>query len=678
MDEKKAAARIARLRTEIRHHDFLYYVQDAPEISDEAYDKLFRELTDLEEKFPRLRSPDSPTQRVAGEPLPQFSQVEHAAPMLSLDSSQDEGQLRRFDDRLRRALGPAEVRYVVDPKLDGASVELVYEKGLLARASTRGNGVVGEGVTENVRTIAAVPLALRADERPVPPFLALRGEVIMRAYAFRALNEKLLAEGKTPFANPRNAAAGALRQLDPRLTAARPLDIYLYDVLAARGVELSTQWEVLRAFREWGLRTNPLARRADSLEEILAFHGDLLARRDDLPYEIDGIVVKLDDLAARERLGTTSHHPRWAYAHKFPPRKELTRVLKVVASVGRTGVVTPVALMNPVEIGGVTVSRATLHNREEVARKDIREGDRVRVERAGDVIPQVIERVEEEGRPRGPRFKMPERCPSCATPLIERGPFTVCPNGFDCPAQLAGRVIHFGSRGALDIEGLGEETARVFVEQGLVRHLPDLFDLKAEPLLALEGFAEKSAGKLIAAIARASKPELARFLYALGIPEVGSTVARQLARHFGSFDRVRRAGPEELQEVEGIGPRMAEEITAFFADASNARLLDELLRRVEVQEEKRAPAAGASAASAPLAGKKLVFTGGLEAMSREEAQSRVESLGGRAVSSVSKATDYVVAGTDPGSKLDKARELGVEVLDEEGFLKLLRSHGLAV
>jgi DNA ligase (NAD+) len=684
MDEKRAAKRVAELQEQIRHHDYLYYVKDAPEVSDEAYDALFHELRALEEEFPGLRAPDSPTQRVSGAPLDGFPQVTHAAPMLSLDSSQDEAQLRRFDERVRKALAKAgdeggEVRYVVEPKLDGASIELVYEGGLLARASTRGNGTVGEGVTENVRTIAAVPLRLRAAGRPLPDFLAVRGEVIMRAADFEALNERLLAEGKPPFANPRNAAAGALRQLDPRITAARPLDVYLYDVLAGGDEAVSSQWELLAALSDWGLKVNPLSQRADTLDEVLAFHRDLEERRDDLGYEIDGVVIKLDDFAAREAMGTTSHHPRWAFAFKFPPRKEVTRVLKVVAGVGRTGVVTPVALMNPVEIGGVTVSRATLHNREEVERKDIREGDKVRVQRAGDVIPQVVERVEEPGRERGPRFRMPERCPSCDTPLIERGPFTVCPNSFECPAQLTGRLVHFGSRGALDVEGLGEETARLFIEKGLVRQLPDLFDLTAAQLLPLEGFAEKSADNLVAAIAKAARVDLARFLYALGIPEVGATVARQLARHFGAFARLRQAGEEELQAVDGVGPRMAEAITGFFAEPRNAELLDRLLTKVTLVEAP--PAAGAEGgaveggAAPPLAGLKFVFTGGLEGLSRDRARELVESLGGRAASSVSKATDYVVAGADAGSKLDKARQLGLTVLDEAAFLALLRQQG---
>ena len=684
MSRKRAEARIHKLAAAIRHHDYLYYVRDSPEVSDEEYDRLFRELRDLEERHPGLVAPDSPTQRVAGQPLSSFPTIEHAAPMLSLDSDQAEAALRRFDERVRKGLGPeADVAYTLEPKLDGASIELVYREGRLHQGSTRGDGRVGEGVTENVRTIPAVPLRLHERPRPVPPFLAVRGEVIMRVRDFEKLNERLLAEGKEPFANPRNAAAGALRQLDPQITKARPLDLYAYDILLAKGFPETTQGDVLAALADWGFRVNELTARAATADEIVAYHGDLERRRDDLGYEIDGVVVKLDDLPARERLGWTSRHPRWAFAFKFPPRKEVTKVLSIVTSVGRTGVVTPVALLLPIELGGVTVSRATLHNREEVARKDIREGDRVRVQRAGDVIPQVIERLEPEGdeadraHERAPVWRMPAECPSCGTPLGERGPFTVCPNGFRCPAQLAGRIVHLAGRDALDVAGLGDETAKLFVTAGLVRQLPDLFGLGVEQLLPLEGFAQKSSEKLVEAIAKAAHAELRRFLYGLGIPEVGETVARDLARHFGSFAGLRGASAEALQEVPGVGPRMAEAITAFFADPGNAAVLDELLAKMKLKEgPPAAKAAAAAEPEAPLAGKKFVFTGGLARLTRRRAQELVEGLGGKAMGSVSKATDYVVAGEDAGSKAEAARKLGVETLDEEGFLALLTRHGV--
>ncbi|HKV13320.1 MAG TPA: NAD-dependent DNA ligase LigA [Thermoanaerobaculia bacterium] len=677
MDRKKAEERIAKLRTEIRHHDYLYYVKDAPEVSDEQYDKLYRELVALEEEHPDLVSSDSPTQRVAGAPVDSFPTIEHAAPMLSLESDQSEASLRRFDERLRKGLGADfPVEYVLEPKLDGLSVELVYRDGVLVQASTRGDGRKGEGITENVRTIANVPLRLREKDHQVPPFLAVRGEVIMHSEDFEKLNETLLAEGKEPFANPRNASAGAVRQLDPRITASRPLYLYAYDILASEGVEVETQWDVLQSLRAWGLTVNERSQKGKTVDDILAFHGGLEAERDDLDYEIDGIVIKLNDLDARETLGWTSRHPRWAFAFKFPPRKEITRILSIVSSVGRSGVVTPVAMMLPVEIGGVTVARATLHNREEVARKDVREGDRVRVQRAGDVIPQVIERIEEPDRERGPEWRMPERCPSCGTKLVERGPFTLCPNGFECPAQLAGRIVHLASRDALDIEGLGDESAKLFVAEGLVRQLPDLFEIQPEQLMKLEGFAQKSANKLVAALEKASHAELPRFLHGLGIPEVGVAVARDLSRHFGTFERLRNADEAALQEVPGVGPRMAEAITTFFRDPKSAKILDELLAKMHLQETE--PSTQAPGSVQPLSGQKWVFTGGLTALSRRDAQALVERLGARATGSVSKATDVVVVGEDAGSKAEDAKKLGVKTMDEAEFLAFLKGNGIEV
>ncbi len=670
MHDTAAEERIRELRAEIRHHDYLYYVKDAPEISDAAYDRLFAELKELEQRFPALRTADSPTQRVAGVALDKFPTVEHTVPLLSLDSSQDETAVRRFDERLRRALGH-EVAYVLEPKLDGASVELVYEEGLLVRASTRGDGQVGEGITENVRTIRAAPLRLREDRREAPEFLAVRGEVIMRVDAFEQLNERLLEEGREPFANPRNAAAGSLRQLDPQITAQRPLHLYAYDVLTVTGVLLASQWEALGALMDWGFPVSELRARAAGADEVVMYHAELRDRRDDLPFEIDGVVVKLDGLAARKQVGATSHHPRWAFAFKFPPRREITRVLAIVPSVGRTGVVTPVAMLRPVELGGVTVSRASLHNREEVERKDVREGDRVRVQRAGDVIPQVVERIDEPGRDRGKRFRLPSRCPSCDTPLIERGPFTLCPNSLECPAQLAGRIQHFASRNALDIEGLGEETSKQLVSEKLVHQLPDLFDLTADQLLPLEGFAAKSAQKLVDGIHRAATVELHRFLYALGIPEVGAAVAKDLAVHFGSIAALRAASGETLEAVRGVGPKMAGQIAGFFADEQNAAIVDCLLRKVTLEGPR-------SEAGVTLAGLKIVFTGSLTRFSRREAKELVESLGARVVSSVSGETDYVVCGDDPGSKHDKARKLGVPVLTEGEFVDLLHGRGVEV
>jgi len=672
-DRRAAELRIDELRAELRRHDYLYYVRDQPEIGDGAYDLLFRELQGLEEAYPDLIEVDSPTQRVGGEPLSSLPSVEHAAPMLSLDSAEKEETLRRFVERVGKALDiEGEIPWVLEPKLDGASIELVYEAGVLTRAVTRGDGRKGEGVLENVRSISSLPLRLRAEDRPVPEFLSIRGEVVMFIEEFEKLNERQLERGREPFANPRNVAAGALRQLDPKAAAEKPLDLFAYDILAASELPEATQWETLSALRDWGLRVNDLCRRVTTVEEILEYHVGIIEGRDDIGYELDGVVVKLDNLAAREELGATSHHPRWAFAFKFPPRKEVTRLLKILPSVGRTGVITPVAIMRPVEIGGVTVSRANLHNREDLARKDVREGDRVRVQRAGDVIPQVVERVPEKGKSKKERaapFAMSSECPSCGTEVIERGPYTVCPNVVDCPAQVVGRVIHLGSRHALDIEGLGEETAKLLVREGLVHSLPELFDVRAEQIIDFEGFAEKSATALVDAIATAANAPLERLLYGLGIPEVGVTVARDLANHYRAFDAIRNADEEALMSVHGIGEKMTAQITGFFRDERNIAMLDALLDgRVTVVEPEPLPEIDEDAA---LAGKKFVFTGGLDSMTRGEAKKRVEALGGKVVGSVSGATDYVVAGTDPGSKLAKAEKLGVEILSEADLIALL-------
>ncbi|HSM09016.1 MAG TPA: NAD-dependent DNA ligase LigA [Gemmatimonadota bacterium] len=665
MNEKAARDRVEALRAQIHRHDRAYYLEDHPVVSDAEYDRLFAELRELEEAHPDLVTPDSPTQRVGGEPLEKFETVEHEAPMLSLDSSQDEEALRRFDERIRDFLGEEQIAYVVEPKLDGLSIELVYEDGAFLRAATRGDGVRGEDVTANVRTIRSLPLRLRRDGPAVPDRLALRGEVVIPTAAFAELNERLINEGKEPFANPRNSAAGSIRQLDPGLAAARPLGVFVYDVLAADGPEFGSQTDVRSVLDAWGL---PLADRVElvhGVDEIFEYFAGLESDRDDLPVEVDGCVIKLNDIPARAELGTTSHHPRWAFAFKFAPRVEVTRVLSIVPSVGRTGVVTPIAFMEPVQIGGVTVSRANLHNPEEVARKDIREGDLVRVQRAGDVIPQVVERLEEDGRERGAPFRMPDACPSCGTELVPNGPKIFCPNSFGCAAQLAGRIKHFASRIGLDIEGLGEETARQFVAEGVVKRLPDIFELTTERLVELEGFAETSAGNLVDAIERASHTELARLLYGLGIPEVGATVARGLAEHFRTIDTVRTTDAEALTEVEGIGPLMAGRIREFFDEPHNAENLDRILEHLTVAEVEGPAEDGA------LSGRTFVFTGGLASFSRSEARERVEALGARVTGSVSKNTDYVVAGDEPGSKLEKAEKLGVAVLDEQAFLELL-------
>lgn len=663
----KAERRARELRTQIRNHDYLYYVRNQPEIADAEYDRLFGELVALESSYPDLQSSDSPTCGVGAKPLDQFSKVKHLGAMLSLEASAGVAALESFDARVRQYVDAP--RYVLEPKLDGASVELVYERGQLVRGATRGDGAHGEGVTANLRTIRALPLRLRSSDRRVPTLLSVRGEVLMPIEAFDRLNNRLNDLGQKPFANPRNAAAGSLRQLDPAITAERRLTIYCYDVLAVEGASFESQSQVREALMDWGLRVPEPSVVVCSLEDIVGFHRELEGRRDRLSHEIDGIVIKLDDLAAREQLGSTARHPRWAYALKFSPRQEITRIVEIYPSVGRTGIVTPVAVMHPVAVGGVMVRRASLHNREEVKRKDLRVGDRVRVQRAGDVIPEIVERLREPGRARNKPYRMPIHCPSCASPLTSAGPHTICPNRLGCAAQRASQLVHVASRAALDIRGLGGRTARELIASGLVDSLADLFDLQVDQVARLEGFAKKSSQQLVAAIASASRVPLDRFVYALGIPGVGSEVARTLAKHFGSVDAIVQATEDELTEVPGVGQRIAEQIADFFRTASNRQVIKALLDgRVQIEEE---PVRSAN----ELEGLRFVFTGALERLTREEAERLVEDHGGRATGSVRGDTNYLVAGERPGSKFAAAQVLGVEVLDEEGFWTLLQERG---
>ena len=656
------------LRSELRRHAYLYYHEARPEIGDAEYDDLFRRLQALEGQYPALESPDSPTKRVGAPPQDKFETVEHVAALLSLDSSEKPEDFVRFDERVRRALGDGVTpRYILEPKLDGASIELVYEDGVLTRAVTRGNGQQGERVTANIRTIPTVPLRLRTTVRPAPKLLALRGEVLMYISDFADFNARIAEAGLEPYASPRNSAAGSIRQLDSRVTASRKLDVLVYDVLVVEGDAFTSDIAGVEAIREWGFRVPERIQTATTVDEVLAYHSAYEEQRDELDYEIDGVVVKLDDLAARRAMGATSHHPRWAMALKFAPRQEVTVIEKIDIQVGRTGVLTPVAWLRPVVVGGVTVSRASLHNREELRRKDLREHDTVRIQRAGDVIPQVVEVIEHHDD-RSPPFDMPDRCPVCETPVIEDGPRLVCPNRFGCNAQLKGRIIHFGSRSALDIEGLGEETANLLVDRGLVTQLAELFDVTPDHLVALEGFGEKSATALVEAIASKRTPDLNRFLIALGIPEVGVTVARTLAERFGSFDAIRRATTQQLVEIDGIGPRMSEAITSFFADERNAAAVDGVLARgVEPKTVEL------TSCDLPDLGT-AVFTGAIP-VPRVVAETAWRSVGGSTSGSVSKKTAFVVAGEKAGSKLAKAEKLGVEVLDFDEFLVRLTDHG---
>jgi len=659
----EAREEAAALRDAVEYHNYLYHVKDRPRISDAAFDRLFRRLQALEEAFPELRIETSPTRKVGAPPVSELRKVRHRTPMLSLDGATEEKNVADFDRFVRKNTGREDIVYVVEPKFDGFSVEVVYRDGVFQYGATRGDGVTGEDISENLKTVRALPLRLREG---APSFLAVRGEVYMPKQGFQKLNRSRIESGDEPFANPRNAAAGIMRQLDSRKVADKPMEIVFYDVLEQEGAALASHWEALEAFREWGLRTNPGNRRCLSFEEIKKYHGELYEKRDDLDFEIDGVVIKVDDFRLRAELGVRERSPRWAMAWKFPPREEITRLEEIVVSVGRTGVLTPLALLEPVDVGGVTVSRATLHNEDEVRRKDVRPGDRVRVARAGDVIPEIVERIEEPGRQRGEPFSMPEKCPVCGAKVIREGAYTVCPAGFSCPAQLIGRIIHYASRNAMNIEGLGRETARQLVEKGKVRNVADLYRLAVADLVELEGFAEKSATQLYQAIQASKNPRLDRFLYALGISQVGERTARLLARRYGSLAALSEAGIEDLQATPEIGPEIAGSVVRFFAEKENRDVLAALASaglEVETLREE--------GISMPLRGKTFVLTGSLERLSREEARERIERLGGRVTSSVSKKTDFVVAGADPGSKLDNARRLGIRIIKEKEFEDML-------
>jgi DNA ligase (NAD+) len=663
LSSEEAAEEAAALRDGIGYHDYRYYVLNRPVIADAVYDRLLQRLKKLEEAFPAVRTPDSPTQRVGAEPVSSLKKVRHATPMLSLDAALEEAEVAEFLRFLGRETGQKGFTFDLEPKFDGLSVEVVYRDGAFAYGATRGNGEVGEDISHNLKTVGALPLRLQGES---PERLAVRGEVFMPKDAFQDLNRRRIENGEEPFANPRNAAAGIMRQLDPRNVADKPIDIYFYSILDRSDSAPATHREVLSQLRDWGLKTDPHNDTADSLAAIRRYHERMAAQREVLPYEIDGVVIKLDDLALRRELGVRAASPRWALAWKFPPRQEVTELVDIVVQVGRTGILTPVALLEPVDVGGVTVSRATLHNADEVARKDVRVGDRVRVFRAGDVIPEIEGRVKQPGRERGPVFAMPEHCPACGAKVVREGAYHVCPAGLACPAQLVGRLVHYGSRNALDIDHLGEKTARQLVREGLVADMGDLYALGTDDLEALEGFAEKAARQLHDAIQGSRAVPLDRFLYALGIPHVGRRMARVLAEAFGDLAALRRADAAALEAVSEVGPEIAEAVVHFFADDANQQVLDKL-HRAGVRPQSLGGKAGR-----PLAGRTFVFTGALEGYTRSEAQERVEALGARATGSVSGETDYLVAGADPGSKLDKAREEGVTILEEGDFNRLLR------
>jgi len=661
--------RIDFLVHEIDRHNRLYYLDDRPEISDAEYDRLLRELRELEHAHPELRRPDSPTQRVGAPPSEGFAEVRHLVPMLSLDNAMDADEMRSFDDRVRRELEHEEpIEYLGEPKLDGAGVELVYETGRLTVGSTRGDGHVGEDVTANLRLCPSIPLVL-ATRSPVPERVSVRGEVILPIARFERLNERRLERGLEPFANPRNAAAGALRQLhDIDTRRLRSLEFRAYAIGEGAPDDVTTQAGILATLEAWGFGVSPESETCRGVDALIAYHERRLAARDRMQLEIDGSVAKVNRRDYQAELGTLTRSPRWAIAFKFPPQQETSVVEAIEAQVGRTGALTPVARLKPVRVGGVTVTYASLHNQDEIDRKDVRVHDTVVVQRAGDVIPQIVKVVLSKRPRRTRRYRLPARCPVCRaeTLRLEGEAVTRCPN-LDCPAQLKNNLRHLASRGALDVEGLGDKLVDQLVERGLVRRFSDVFRLDAETLAGLERMGEKSAANLVTSLERAKRTSLARFLIALGIRDVGEGVAELIASHFGDLDPILKASREELEAIQGVGPTIAESVERFFADPRNAAEVGEL-RDLGVRWEVSPPK---PRGDGPLAGKTFVLTGGLAGMTRTRARKRIQELGGKVTSAVSKKTDYVVAGADPGGKLEKAQQLGVEVLDEAALEKLL-------
>ena len=666
---RKASARAAELRRQVERHNRLYYNEDAPEISDAEYDGLFRELVQLEADHPELATPDSPTQRVGSAPSEGFAEVAHRVPMLSLANGFSDADVVAFDRRCREGLGVDSVEYACELKFDGLAVTLAYEQGLFVQGATRGDGSTGEDVSANLRTVRSIPLKLQA--RRAPKLVEVRGEVMMLRRDFEAINRRALAAGERTFVNPRNAAAGGLRQLDPRLTAQRRLSFFAYGIGSHEGFELpATHARLLDRLAELGFPVAGERRTARGAEGLLAFHREVAAKRAQLPYDIDGVVYKVNRFDEQERLGYVSRAPRWALAHKFPAEEAATELADIEVQVGRTGAVTPVARLKPVFVGGTTIENATLHNEDEVRRKDLWRRDLVVVRRAGDVIPEIARVASPGPREKRDWFEMPAQCPECGSAVVrlEGEAVARCTGGLFCPAQRKQALLHFAQRRAMDIEGLGDKLVEQLVDEGLVRTPAGLYTLGLAKLAALERMAEKSAANVLAAIEKSKHTTLARFIYALGIRNVGEVTARDLARHFGTLDALMQASVDELQQAPDVGPVVAESIASFFAQRHNREVIEQLraagVRWAEGVAPKPAPAGA-------FAGKIVVLTGTLAAMTREEAKERIEALGGKVTGSVSKKTDYVVAGAEAGSKLDRAQELGVAVLDEPGFLRML-------
>jgi DNA ligase (NAD+) len=663
---QEAKLRVEELRAQIDNHNYRYYVLDAPEISDAEFDKLMRELDALEKRHPELLSPDSPTQRVGGvADTSLFAPVRHSEPLLSLDNTFNDEELTAWRDRVVKALG-REPRYVCEPKIDGVSLAVVYEKGKLIRGATRGDGQVGEDVTANVRTIRGVPARLRTDAPP--DWLEVRGEAFLRLVDFERINEELGAAGKPLFSNPRNSTAGMLRQKDPNVTASRPISVYFHGLVRIVGRRLDSYSETLAYLREIGLRTHPEGKLCGDLDAVRAYVRDMEARRHALEHEIDGAVIKVDRYADAHELGATSKFPRWAIAYKFPPEEQTTILRDIMVSVGRTGAVTPFAVLEPVRVGGVTIGMATLHNADEVARKGVLIGDTVVVRRAGEVIPEVVAPIPSLRKGTERKFEMPANCPNCGTAIVrpEGEAVARCPN-LRCPAQIWGRIVHFAGRGAMDIEHLGERTASELLEKRLIADQADIFFLTDEQIGQLTNFKERAVANLRAAITGAKDRPIDRLLYGFGVRHVGERAARALADAFGSIDKIAAAPAEEIAAIDGVGDVIAGAVREFF-DRPETRELVEKLRRAGVKLDEQRQARGG-----PLLGKTFVITGTLDKFSREEARAQIEALGGKVTNSLSSKTDYLVVGESPGTKLDKATKLGVATLDEAAFVALLAS-----
>jgi DNA ligase (NAD+) len=670
MDRESSLQRIDELRKIIEYHNRRYYQLDDPEISDAEYDRLMQELSGLENIFrEEIDLFDSPTQRVGAPPLEKFGSIRHRTPMLSLSNAFTEDDILDFDERIKRFLKSEDgISFVVEPKLDGIAVNLLYEKGYFISGSTRGDGLEGEDITQNLKTISSIPLRINITKgMPPPERIEIRGEVYIGKEGFRRLNRRRIDEGDQPFANPRNAAAGSLRQLDSKVTAARPLDIFCYAMGTVEGVSFESQWKFLLTLSDWGFKVNPYVRQANGIPECIDYFNSMTEERDTLPYEIDGIVIKVDSIALQNRLANVSRSPRWAIACKFPAIQATTTIENIAIQVGRTGALTPVANMKPVHVGGVMVSRATLHNLDEIEKKDVREGDTVIIQRAGDVIPEVVKVVTSKRSGDEKPFTMPDRCPECGSEIVRlEGEAAHRCIGIDCPAQIKGNIKHFVSRGGMDIEGLGEKIVSQMLEKKLIRDPADLYYLEKEDIMGLERMAEKSAENLLVALEASKNPPLEKFIFALGIRHVGEHVAKILAKNFLSLEDLMDVTEESLISIHEIGPEVAGSVIIFFSQSHNAAIIDKL-QRAGIAPVK----ASFEGLSSNLMGKTFVLTGSLEGFTRDEARNVIESLGGKVTSSVSKKTDFVVAGEEPGSKLAKAQSLGTTILNENEFQKLL-------